>query len=387
MIMRMNMPKKLLTALLAVVFALSLAACNNNTPNNGKAEMMTITDLIGRTVTVPVNPQRIAAVTGPSYEMVFMLGAHERIAMTKSGHTTNYPVALLTNPALANYAGVAANPSSTVNIEDYLRRDIDMVIYYDNVLELKKFDAVGMPAVVLTLNTGLLDSLETVMAQTLDEYIESSTVAVRTLANILGGNAVSKYEKWYEYCKEKMTMLHERTATLTDAQRKTVYWGNTWGENILSSYALKNRAYEIWLCGGTLVGPLAGNGNFPEVTTEQLFTWDPDIILVDNHGNYPQLVIKDMMKDNSRWAPLSAVKNKQIYRIPAGIFFMDKGTTTALMMLWLSTIVQPELFADINIIEEIKYYYREFYEYELSDEYAQKVLEGWYERLGDEPDL
>jgi len=385
--MRINMPKKLLTALLAVVFALSLAACNNNTPNNGKAEMMTITDLIGRTVTVPVNPQRIAAVTGPSYEMVFMLGAHERIAMTKSGHTTNYPVALLTNPALANYAGVAANPSSTVNIEDYLRRDIDMVIYYDNVLELKKFDAVGMPAVVLTLNTGLLDSLETVMAQTLDEYIESSTVAVRTLANILGGNAVSKYEKWYEYCKEKMTMLHERTATLTDAQRKTVYWGNTWGENILSSYALKNRAYEIWLCGGTLVGPLAGNGNFPEVTTEQLFTWDPDIILVDNHGNYPQLVIKDMMKDNSRWAPLSAVKNKQIYRIPAGIFFMDKGTTTALMMLWLSTIVQPELFADINIIEEIKYYYREFYEYELSDEYAQKVLEGWYERLGDEPDL
>ena len=43
------------------------------------------------------------------------------------------------------------------------------------------------------------------------------------------------------------------------------------------------------------------------------------------------------------------------------------------MMLWLATIVQPELFSDIDIIEEIKYYYREFYEFELTDEQAQSA--------------
>ena len=43
-----------------------------------------------------------------------------------------------------------------------------------------------------------------------------------------------------------------------------------------------------------------------------------------------------------------------------------------MMMVWLGTIIQPELFADIDIIEEIKYYYREFYEFELTDEQAQK---------------
>ena len=57
------------------------------------------------------------------------------------------------------------------------------------------------------------------------------------------------------------------------------------------------------------------------------------------------------------------------------------------MLLWLATITQPELFDDIDILEEIKYYYREFYEFELTDEQAQKVLDGWYERVGDEPDL
>ena len=81
------------------------------------------------------------------------------------------------------------------------------------------------------------------------------------------------------------------------------------------------------------------------------------------------------------------MQNKQLYRIPAGVFFLDKGTTTTLMLVWLATIVQPELFSDIDIIEEIKYYYTEFYEYSLTDEQAQKILDGWYERIGDESDL
>lgn len=381
------MIKKLTVFMLIGVILFNFCGCGLEASVAEDATTREITDLIGRKIVIPVNPSRIAAMTGPSYEMVFMLGGHDRIAMTKSGHTTNYPLALLTNPDLANYEGVGANPSSSVNIEDYLRREIDLVIYYDNGNELKKFGAVGIPSIVLTLNTGLLNSVEDVMAQTLDEYIYASTIAVKTLADVLGGESVEEAKRWEAYCAEKIEMLYERTHGLGDDQRKTVFWGNTWGENILASYPLNNRYYEIWLCGGKLVGPEVGTGNFPEVTKEQLFDWDPDIILVDNHGNYPELVIKSMYKENSLWASLSAVKNKQLHRIPAGVFFMDKGTTTTLMLLWLATITQPELFSDIDIIEEIKYYYREFYEYDLTDEQAQNVLDGWYERHGEEPDL
>lgn len=383
------MKKKLLLISLAMIVLgiLPFCGCASSDSTAGKANTREISDLVGRKVNVPINPSRIAAMTGPSYEMVFMLGGKDQVAMTKSGHTTNYPLALLTNPDLANYESVGANPSSAVNIEDYLNRNIDLVIYYDNDNELKKFNTVGIPAVVLTLNTGLFDSVEDVKAQTLAEYIHNSTIAVKTLSDILGGDAVKEAQDWEAYCTERLTMLYERTNKLSDDQRKTVYWGNTWGENVLASYPITNRYYEIWLCGGKLVGPEAGTGNFPEVTQEQLFDWNPDIILVDNHGNYPELVIKQMYKENSVYASLSAVQNKQLHRIPAGVFFMDKGTTTTLMLLWLAKIVQPELFTDINMIEEIKYYYREFYEYDLTDEQAQKVLDGWYERIGDEPSL
>ncbi|MBQ7815815.1 MAG: hypothetical protein IJ339_00465 [Oscillospiraceae bacterium] len=45
----------------------------------------------------------------------------------------------------------------------------------------------------------------------------------------------------------------------------------------------------------------------------------------------------------------------------------------------MATLMQPELFSDIDMVEEIKYYYSEFYEYELTDDQARMVIEGWVE--------
>ncbi len=394
----MKVSKRILTFALCILLAVESCACRADTPaasetvsqsqeeqsDTGETQAegaVTVTDIIGRQVTVTEPPARIAAVSGPSYEMAFMLGAKDRVVMVKSGHTTNYPIALLTNPDLADYLGIAANPSSSVNIEDYLQNDIDLVIYYDNETELKKFDNAKIPAAVLTVNTGLLDTLEEAQSQTIDSYIETTTYPVRTFAVLLQDEkAAEKAERWYAYCDKTLRMIYERTGSLTDEQRSSVYWSNTWGENVLSTYVLKNRWYEIWLAGGKLIGPDGVSGNFPEITREQMFTWDPEIILVDNHGGYPELVEQDLYQ-NERWASLQAVQNKQIYRIPAGVFFLDKGSTTTLMVLWLSTILQPELFADIDMVEEIQYYYREFYEYELTAEEAQHVLDGWFDQV------
>lgn len=383
------MIRRIIALILVAAMTLPVVGCSSpaNTQEFGEMEetkdsmVRDFTDLAGRQIQIPVYPESIAAMTGPSYEMIFMLGGQDRIKMTKSGHTRNYPVALLTNPSLADYEGIGANPSSSVNIEDYLSRDIDLVVYYLNENELQKFNVAKIPSIVLTLNTSLMESVEDVKKMSIDEFIENSTCAVEMLADVLGGEALEEYERWEKYCSDRLNMLHERTKDLTDEDLKTVYWGNTWGENILSSYTLKNRYYEIRLCGGMLVGPELGNGNFPEVTSEQLFSWDPDVIIVDNHGNYPDLVIKDMYREGSKWASLKAVQNQELHRIPAGVFFMDKGTTTTLMLVWLAQILQPELFSDIDIVEEIQYYYEEFYEYELTREQAQKIIEGWYERL------
>lgn len=367
--------KKFLCLLLALIMAFSVCACGSTSTGD-----RVVTDLVGREVGMSEEPQNIAAIAGPTYEMTFMLDSVDKVKMVKAGHTKNYPLALLTNPDLANLTPLAANPSSSVNIEDYLAEDIDLVLYYETETELEKFDNAGIPAIVITKNTGLLSSLEEVQAQTIDEYIELMTSPVMILAEALNTEEAKKEaETWREYTSSILQMVYERTKDLSDDERKTVYWGNTWGENILASYSVNNRWYEVHLAGGSLLGPEEGGGNFPEITSEQLFKWDPEIILVDNHGNYPELVIQSMYKDGSQWASLSAVENEQLHRIPAGVFFLDKGSTTALMVLWMATVIQPELFSDISVAEEIQYYYSEFYEYDLTLEEAQRVVDGWYD--------
>ncbi len=379
----------LLLMLFVAITAIGCAAEDQQSPSEAEAQVSQaaegtkiITDLLDRQVAVSDNPQTIAAIPGPTYEMAFLLGSGDDVAMVKNGHTSDYPLALMTNPNLANLAGIAANPSSSVNIEDYLAKEIDLVLYYDNSIELEKFDAVNMPAIVVTKNAGLLDSLEEVQAQSLDQFIETFTEPLSILADALGTEeAAAEYADWKAYCDEKLRMIHSRTADLSEEERPTVYWGNTWGEEIRSSYSLKNRYYEIYLAGGTLIGPTDGS-NFPEVTAEQLYDWDPDIIFVDNHGGMPELVMASMYKEDSRWAPLSAVQNEQLYQIPSGIFFLDKGTTTTLFVLWSAKNLHPDLFADIDLVAEFQHYYQEFYEYDLSAEDAQKIIEGWVEYTG-----
>lgn len=368
--------KRILCLILACAMLLPLLGCGASAPAE-EVQANTVVDLLGREVTVPETVERVAAIAGPTYEMVFMLGCADKIVMVKSGHTDSYPLANLTNPNLKDMVGLSANPSSTVNIEDYLKQDIDLVVYYDNEIELKKFDAVDMAAVVATKNTGLMDSLEEAKALTIDEFIEKLTQPLDILSTALNDpEARAEYQTWRDYCDEKLRMVYERTKDIPMEDRKTVYWGNTWGEEIRSTYALKNRWFEVNLAGGQLIGP-EENSNFPEVTAEQLFSWDPDIILVDNHGGLPGLVMESMYRENGKWSTLSAVQNKELHRIPAGVFFLDKGSTTTLLVLWMATFLQPELFSDIDMIEEVKYYYSEFYEFELTDEQAQNVIDGW----------
>ena len=379
--------KRILCAILAALMLLNLAACgaapaDSQQPQATEAQQQenqdkTVVDLMGREVKVPEQVQKIAAIAGPTYEMVFMLGSGDQIAMVKSGHTDSYPLANLTNPRLETLEGLAANPSSSVNIEDYLKHDIDLVVYYDNEIELKKFDAVDMAAIVVSKNTGLIASLDEAKSLTIDQFIEKLTQPLDILSTALNTEeARSEYETWRDYCDQKLRMVYERTKDIPMEERQTVYWGNTWGEEIRSTYALKNRWYEVNLAGGQLIGP-EENSNFPEVTAEQLYSWDPDIILVDNHGGLPGLVMQSMYRENSKWSTLSAVQNQQLHRIPAGVFFLDKGSTTTLLVLWMATILQPELFSDIDMVEEVKYYYSEFYEYDLTDEEAQNVINGW----------
>ena len=46
--------------------------------------------------------------------------------------------------------------------------------------------------------------------------------------------------------------------------------------------------------------------------------------------------------------------------------------------LWLAKIAYPDRFADINMIQEIKKFYREIMSFNLTDEQAEAILSAKY---------
>lgn len=381
--MKVKLAKRIVVIVLILSMCLSLGACAKSPDKKAAREgYHLVVDNMDRTVEVPDNAQKVAAMNGPTFEMCLCLGAADRVVLTKKPQTSNYPAALLVYPNVANIEGFNnVNPSAVVNIEDYLSRGIDLVLYYNNETEVEKFENVGIAAVVPILSTSDITNIDECLNMSLETYKERGAKSMKVTAEALGGDALEIFDKWEKYVNDILDMIYSRTKDLKEEDRPTVFWGNTWGENILSSYVLTNRAYEIQLAGGRAVGPTTG-GNFPEINEEQLYEWDPDVILVDNHGNSPDLVKKHVLT-NDKYKNLTAVKTEAVYRIPAGVFFLDKGSTTALMTLWLATMIQPELFTDISMVEELQKYYKEFYKFDLSTEDAQHILDGWYYSSGE----
>lgn len=361
--------KLLLCTVLALIL-LTAAGCIG--PLEETAAKRTVVDIAGRTVSVPVKPKKVATMQGATYELLFMLGAKDQIGLVRSDHQTSYPLALLTNPDLKKYPAISGvGPQSPVNVEEFINQGVDLVIYWNIAQELDKLTKAGIPAVVIT-EPGLKPA-------DLNGALAGTAQQIAFLADLLGGDAPNRYAVWKQYLDDTVALIHARTATLSADERPVVFWGNTWNNNILSTYPVDTRQYEVDMCGGRLVSIEKG-GQFPEITREQLLTWGPDVIIVDNHGRYPDKVIRDL-RTNPDWASLPAVKTNRLYRIPSGVFFLDKGTSQPLYYYWLAKQLHPALFPDVDLVKETIYYFKTFYGYDLSAAEAEKVLAGWVEGI------
>jgi iron complex transport system substrate-binding protein len=130
--------------------------------------------------------------------------------------------------------------------------------------------------------------------------------------------------------------------------------------------------------GGTNVGESTADASSEtEVNMEQVYAWDPDVILL---SNFDDVVPEDLYNntiDGQDWSQVSAVKNHRVYKIPQGIYRWDADcpcTETTLCMKWLAKVVNPEIFSDINIRQDTKDFYKSFFNYDLTDEQLDKIL-------------
>ena len=317
-----------------------------------------VTKMDGTTITVPNKIDRIVTIFGPAYEKVFMLGAESKIVADGDFHISGWPWSNVIYQRLNQVPGVP-NAHVQLNIEELLKYKPDVVFHFTKPAEIAAMGQVGICGVSSVFTnklTGVRDD-------------------VNLYAQVLGGDSLKIAADYASYFDSKLAWVKSRTDKLSSADRPRAYFAN---QNIDWTAGKDSDIPElIQLAGGTCVSADVPGGSKTPINFEQLASWDPQFVFVDHAGSSGNATAEDVIKASladPKYQKISAVKNNQVLIVPTGVFFWDSGVQKILLLQWMAQKLHPQLFADLDMVKELKSFYARFFYYQLTDDQARRIL-------------
>lgn len=257
------------------------------------------------------------------------------------------------NPSLASLPTIGEDASASA--EEVLSIEPEFVVV-NNKGTADEYRQAGLIVFAVTAN----DS---------GDYLD----AVDKSAELFGGEYEEKAEAYRECFESNFALVAERVADAAADERRRVYYVS--GKTPYNTET-GGRGMEIVAdLGGTFAVEVEiADGKAVEATAEQILSADPDVIIVGN--NTRAAAYKALMQDEAL-SSLAAVQAGEVYVTPQGIVPWDiYGPEYALLPLWLGKTLYPDLFSDVDLKQEAADFYARFFDYELSDAYAELMLAG-----------
>lgn len=217
-----------------------------------------------------------------------------------------------------------------------------------------------------------MDNLSTV------DDICNTTLAI---GEILGGDAPERAQEFVDYWKGNVEDAEERTENLSDDEKPTVlnlaYSNGSWtteaGDSLISSYIEAAGGVSLSVdYSGTQASSGRGAGG-AIVDEEQIIAWDPDYIIT-----YSTEATEALLSDEAL-ADVTAVKEGHVYTSPKGLYLWSvRSGEGALMTPWIGTKIHPDLFSDVDMEEMTKEFFSTYYNYDLSDDEVESILNGTF---------
>ncbi|MBU2513183.1 ABC transporter substrate-binding protein [bacterium] len=321
----------------------------------GGEDSRVIVDLAGRQVRIPSKVKRVATFVGPSYDKTFMLGDAENVVLLSF---SQLPWAQRLNPGLKIVPTTESYKDP--NIEDILQAGVDVLFYWSWSKPVKKMSDSGIP-VICALGSST-------KPHTIDEFVLSVKNEVRLYGEVLGKEAQQRAREYSDYFDEKVNRVLSVTTKIPDSKKPKVYYVR--GPDVLTTHGSgSNTQWYVEMAGGNLITKDTKIKNFGKVSIEQVLVWDPDIIMMG------RLNSTDAIINSPKWKTITAVKKNQVYVNPQGHFYWDYGSEGALFLLYLAKTFHPEQFSDIDMVQELKFFYGKFFRYQLADDEAHRILQ------------
>ena len=346
--------KRIIYLLLTLIMALSIiTGCGTENASQGtKEEVRTITDIGGAQVQLPHEVKRIADLWPANNQVVLMLGGADKLVAT-----TQY---VQTLPWFSHiYPGI---------------KDIAAPDRYGFDVQLEELQKVK-PEVIIVNSKKQAEQVRqggfTAVQMEFTNYKGLKDVVTMT-SEILGGKAPEIAKDYIAYLDKNIGIAEQKTKSLTEADRPTVMHIAS-GENLLKVDGTKTIIDEwIRYAGGKNAIEQEGRGL--TLTIEEIIKANPDIIIVGDVNS--KAAIEKLMND-PQWSSIKAVQTGRVYSNPVGTFKWDRySAESALQILWAGSIIQPQLFSDVNLVKETQDFYKTFLHYDLSADDAQRIIAG-----------
>jgi iron complex transport system substrate-binding protein len=324
---------------------LVLGACLSVTLN--AAELV---DDAGQTVQVPARVERIADAWYAHHALLMTLGAGDRIVATVA-HEANLPWMFHLQPSLKQASTVNG---TAFNAEDLLAHKVDLVFVSKGDRNAVAYRQLGLPVI----NVGFSD-------------LDGLARSMRMTAQALGTpDALQRADAYNGYLAGIRQQLAARLKDLPAAQRLRVL-------HVASLNPIKvdgaDTLIDEWINAVGARNAATGlKGNLQVASAEQLLQWQPDvIILAADAGDIDKAPAHALLES------LNAVRQGKVLRNPAGVFPWDRyGTEIALQLQWASQQLHPELFGGQDLLAQTMSFYRQFFDYPLNRQQAQRMLAG-----------
>ena len=314
------------------------------------------TDDLGRTVDIPDKIEKVVP-SGNLAQMVLYSIAPEKITgwssqLSGSAKEEYFQQDTVNLPVFGTFYGKKAN----LNKEALMAADPDLVIDMGEIKGTKENMIADLDALQKDI---------TIPVIFIEAYLDNTPDVYRKLGALL--QEEEKGEALAAFAEDAISMASEARESIT--KPVTVYYSSS--PDGLEAIAEGNFHGEvIEKIGAKNVVPSSFGASGGSVSMEQLYLWDPDVILLSDPEAYEEAA------ESGMWSLLTAVDEGRVYLIPTEPYsFIDSppATNRIIGIYWLGNLLYPELYP-VDIVEKTIGYYDLYYNYGLTEEHAERIL-------------
>ncbi len=340
---------------LALAVAL-LSGCSGSGGNQNRQEnTREFTDSAGREVMVPEEIERVA-VTGPLAQItVFAIAPDEMVALASdwSDSAREYiDEKYLDLPTLGQLYG----GNGDLNEEELLKVDPDVII---DVGEAKTTIVEDMDQ--LQDQTGIPTVHITATLEGMDEAYEK-------LGELLG--LEDKAAELSDYCRTTYDRAEEMMEEVGDEEVTAIYCLEDFGTNVICKGSYFAEVMDLLTDNVAVVDNPSSRGTGNEVSLEQIYNWDPEVIIFGPESYY------DYAGSDPTWADLQAIQNDRYYEVPYAVYNwmgFPPSVQRYLGLVWLSEVLYPE-YCDYDLYTEVDTFFEEFFHCEITEDEFDELM-------------